>query len=167
MRRTNPDQEAEVISLHGEGKSKAEIARITGIPDTTIRNILKRHRESPAGRSTVPARATKEDPPNIGGSSADDRQASADRQVPDLTQDRAIRELYIFINLTKAGYNEATKQADAKDKIWGQSTFLKLYRDGVKMLLDCTGVGKDQIGVVVSPLDDLAKALESHKEGEA
>ncbi len=53
QRRLDPAQKAEIAKLHAEGLSGAEIVRRTGLPETTVRNLLRKLQEQ--GTDGAPA----------------------------------------------------------------------------------------------------------------
>ena len=186
--RTDPDKEAEVIGLHSDGHSLGEIERITGISKSTVRKILKR--AEPKDTVSVPKDTPKDTPqtaPNPKRKPARARNKSgpvsvpkdtpnpedtpkdtpADTAVESLTKERTAKELLTYITIAKVGYEKAKKSPQEPDKkTWQEVQYLKLYKDGIKMLIDCTGLSRDAVlGTPTSPVDDyLDKALEMLKE---
>ncbi len=186
--RTDPDREAEVIGLHNDGRSLGEIERITGISKSTVRKILKRAepkdtvsvlKDTPKDTprqarkpKPTPARARNKsgpvsvpkDTPNPEDTPKD---TPADTAVEALTKERTAKELLTYIAIAKVGYKKAKESPQEPDKkTWQEVQYLKLYRDGIKMLIDCTGLSRDAVlGVPASPVDDyLEKALDLLKE---
>lgn len=182
--RTDPDKEAEVIGLHNDGHSLGEIERITGISKSTVRKILKR--AEPKDTVSVPkdtsrqARKPKPKPARARVKSepvsdAKDTPISKDTPkdtppdtaVESLTKERTAKELLTYIAIAKVGYKKAKESPQEPDKkTWQEVQYLKLYKDGIKMLIDCTGLSRDAVlGVPASPVDDyLEKALDLLKE---
>lgn len=189
--RTDPDKEAEVIGLHNDGRSLGEIERITGISKSTVRKILKRAEPKDAVSfpkdtprqarkpKPKPARArvknepvsdakdtvsVPKDTPNLEDTPKD---TPADTAVESLTKERTAKELLTYIAIAKVGYKKAKESPQEPDKkTWQEVQYLKLYKDGIKMLIDCTGLSRDAVlGVPASPVDDyLEKALDLLKE---
>lgn len=179
--RTDPDKEAEVIGLHNDGRSLGEIERITGISKSTVRKILKRAEskdtesdpkdttQTAPKPKTAPARARVKSEPV---SDAKDtvsvpKDTPADTAVESLTKERTAKELLTYIAIAKVGYKKAKESPQEPDKkTWQEVQYLKLYKDGIKMLIDCTGLSRDAVlGVPASPVDDyLEKALDLLKE---
>lgn len=186
--RTDPDKEAEVIGLHNDGCSLGEIERITGISKSTVRKILKR--AEPKDTVSVPKDTPKDTPqtsPNPKRKPARARNKSGPVSVPKdtpnpedtpkdtpvdtaveaLTKERTAKELLTYITIAKVGYKKAKESPQEPDKkTWQEVQYLKLYKDGIKMLIDCTGLSRDAVlGTPTSPVDDyLDKALEMLKE---
>ncbi|DBA35339.1 TPA_asm: hypothetical protein vir215_00037 [Ventrumvirus gergoviense] len=186
--RTDPDKEAEVIGLHNDGRSLGEIERITGISKSTVRKILKR--AEPKDTVSVPKDTPKDTPRQARKpkptpararvksepvSDAKDTPISkdtpkdtpADTAVESLTKERTAKELLTYITIAKVGYKKAKESPQEPDKkTWQEVQYLKLYKDGIKMLIDCTGLSRDAVlGVPASPVDDyLEKALDLLKE---
>ncbi len=186
--RTDPDKEAEVIGLHNDGRSLGEIERITGISKSTVRKILKR--AEPKDTVSVPKDTPKDTPqtaPNPKRKPARARNKSGPVSVPKdtpnpedtpkdtpvdtaveaLTKERTAKELLTYITIAKVGYKKAKESPQEPDKkTWQEVQYLKLYKDGIKMLIDCTGLSRDAVlGTPTSPVDDyLDKALEMLKE---
>lgn len=174
--RTDPDKEAEVIGLHSDGHSLGEIERITGISKSTVRKILKRAepkdtvsvpkdtpKDTPRqARKPKPARARVKSEPV-----SDAKDTPPDTAVESLTKERTAKELLTYIAIAKVGYKKAKESPQEPDKkTWQEVQYLKLYKDGIKMLIDCTGLSRDAVlGVPASPVDDyLEKALDLLKE---
>lgn len=181
--RTDPDKEAEVIGLHNDGRSLGEIERITGISKSTVRKILKR--AEPKDTVSVPkdtsrqarkpkpkpARArVKSEPVSDAKDTVSDAKDTpnledtpADTAVESLTKERTAKELLTYIAIAKVGYKKAKESPQEPDKkTWQEVQYLKLYKDGIKMLIDCTGLSRDAVlGVPASPVDDyLERALD-------
>lgn len=181
--RTDPDKEAEVIGLHSDGHSLGEIERITGISKSTVRKILKRAEPkdtvsvpkdtSRQARKPTPARArVKSKPVSVPKDTPKDtppetKDTPADTAVESLTKERTAKELLTYIAIAKVGYKKAKESPQEPDKkTWQEVQYLKLYKDGIKMLIDCTGLSRDAVlGVPASPVDDyLERALDLLKE---
>lgn len=183
--RTDPDREAEVIGLHSDGHSLGEIERITGISKSTVRKILKR--AEPKDTASFPKDTTHTAPKpktapacarvkNESVSDAKDtvsdakdtpKDTPADTAVESLTKERTAKELLTYITIAKVGYKKAKESPQEPDKkTWQEVQYLKLYKDGIKMLIDCTGLSRDAVlGVPASPVDDyLERALDLLKE---
>ena len=183
--RTDPDKEAEVIGLHSDGHSLGEIERITGTSKSTVRKILKR--AEPKDTVSVPKDTPKDTPRQARKpkpkpararvksepvSDAKDtvsvpKDTPADTAVEALTKERTAKELLTYIAIAKVGYKKAKESPQEPDKkTWQEVQYLKLYKDGIKMLIDCTGLSRDAVlGTPTSPVDDyLDKALEMLKE---
>lgn len=182
--RTDPLTEAEVIRLHESGYSLGEIERTTGVNKSTVRKILKRAESkdmvsvpkdtthTAPKPKTAPARARVKSGPV---SDAKDtpilkdtpKDTPPDTAVESLTKERTAKELLTYIAIAKVGYKKAKESPQEPDKkTWQEVQYLKLYKDGIKMLIDCTGLSRDAVlGVPASPVDDyLDKALEMLKE---
>ena len=186
--RTDPDKEAEVIGLHSDGHSLGEIERITGISKSTVRKILKR--AEPKDTVSVPKDTPKDTPrqarkpkssparARVKGEPVSDakdtpnpkdtpKDTPPDTAVESLTKERTAKELLTYIAIAKVGYKKAKESPQEPDKkTWQEVQYLKLYKDGIKMLIDCTGLSRDAVlGVPASPVDDyLEKALDLLKE---
>lgn len=183
--RTDPDREAEVIRLHESGYSLGEIERTTGVNKSTVRKILKR--AEPKDTVSIPkdtsrqarkpkpkpARArVKSEPVSDAKDTPKDtlpetKDTPADTAVESLTKERTAKELLTYIAIAKVGYKKAKESPQEPDKkTWQEVQYLKLYKDGIKMLIDCTGLSRDAVlGVPASPVDDyLEKALDLLKE---
>lgn len=166
-----------VIRLRDNGDSYDAIAKATGLSKSTVRDIVKRglSAESSMRTETVPktpARTrvrTKEEPVDGAESESNPHVESApESALASLTRERTAKELLSFIAVSKKGYVEAkASKQDPDKKTWQETQYLKLYKDGIKMLIDCTGLSREAIdSLPTSPVDDyLAKALESLKEG--
>lgn len=176
--RTDPLTEAEVIRLHESGYSLGEIERTTGVNKSTVRKILKRaepkdtvsvSKDTPKDTprqarkpKSSPARArVKSEPVSV------PKDTPPDTSLEALTKERTAKELLTYIAIAKVGYKKAKESPQEPDKkTWQEVQYLKLYKDGIKMLIDCTGLSRDAVlGTPTSPVDDyLDKALEMLKE---
>ena len=79
-----------------------------------------------------------------------------------LTRERSAKELMVFIATAKRGYKKASESKQEPDKkTWQEIQYLKLYKDGIKILVDCTGLSREAILAEPSnPVDDyLEKTL--------
>ena len=180
--RTDPLTEAEVIRLHESGYSLGEIERTTGVNKSTVRKILKRAepkdtvsvpKDTPKDTprqarkpKSSPARArVKSEPVSVPKDTPKD--TPPDTSLEALTKERTAKELLTYIAIAKVGYKKAKESPQEPDKkTWQEVQYLKLYKDGIKMLIDCTGLSRDAVlGTPTSPVDDyLDKALEMLKE---
>lgn len=180
--RTDPLTEAEVIRLHESGYSLGEIERTTGVNKSTVRKILKRaepkdtvsvSKDTPKDTprqarkpKSSPARArVKSEPVSVPKDTPKD--TPPDTSLEALTKERTAKELLTYITIAKVGYKKAKESPQEPDKkTWQEVQYLKLYKDGIKMLIDCTGLSRDAVlGTPTSPVDDyLDKALEMLKE---
>ena len=163
-----------VIRLRDNGDSYDSIAKATGLSKSTVRDIVKRglSAESPI-RTPVrktPARTRDKGKEELDEGAESDPNPHDESALSALTRERTAKELLSFIAVSKKGYVEAkASKQDPDKKTWQETQYLKLYKDGIKMLIDCTGLSREAIdSLPTSPVDDyLAKALESLKEGQA
>lgn len=173
--RTDPLTEAEVIRLHESGYSLGEIERTTGVNKSTVRKILKRAESKDTDKDTAqtarkpkssPARARVKSEP-VSDTKDTPKDTPPDTSLEALTKERTAKELLTYITIAKVGYKKAKESPQEPDKkTWQEVQYLKLYKDGIKMLIDCTGLSRDAVlGTPTSPVDDyLDKALEMLKE---
>ena len=166
-----------VIRLRDKGDSYDSIAKATGLSKSTVRDIVKRglSAESPirTPANKTPARTRDKVKEEIDeGAESDPNphvESAPESALSALTRERTAKELLSFIAVSKKGYVEAkASKQDPDNKTWQETQYLKLYKDGIKMLIDCTGLSREAIdSLPTSPVDDyLAKALESLKEGQ-
>ena len=166
-----------VIRLRDNGDSYDAIVKATGLSKSTVRDIVKRGlgAESPIRTTAVkiPARARDEKKEELDEGAESDlnphAESAPESALSALTRERTAKELLSFIAVSKKGYVEAkASKQDPDKKTWQETQYLKLYKDGIKMLIDCTGLSREAIdSLPTSPVDDyLAKALESLKEGQ-
>lgn len=172
--KTSEADENRVIDMyHNMDMSMGEIEKVTGIKKSTVRNIIKRAKESgliPSdengtanGTTETHARECSAEPSN--GTANGTQKAQQAQEY--LTRERATSEVRQFILAVKRRYNEVSEKKGDHEQVWQQTQFLKLYRDGVKMLIECTGLDKvESTALPASPLDDLARAIEAYKEDE-
>lgn len=183
--RTDPLTEAEVIRLHESGYSLGEIERTTGVNKSTVRKILKRAESkdtesdpkdktqtAPKPKTALARARVKSKPVSDAKDTPKDtppetKDTPADTAVESLTKERTAKELLTYIAIAKVGYKKAKESPQEPDKkTWQEVQYLKLYKDGIKMLIDCTGLSRDAVlGVPASPVDDyLERALDLLKE---
>lgn len=172
---TGKEAQDNVLALRDEGKSYDDIAEAVGLPKSTVRNIVKRAKDGAnrvdkgAKKSAnkadreIPARAhvIQDDRSDVG------TDIGTESALDALTRERSARELMSYIAVAKKGYIEARKsKQDPDKKTWQEVQYLKLYKDGIRMLIDCTGLSRDAVlSVPTSPVDDyLEKALDMLKE---
>lgn len=175
--RTDPLTEAEVIRLHESGYSLGEIERTTGVNKSTVRKILKRAEPKDTAQAapkpkSAPVRARDKGAPvsdtkDTLKDTPTSKDTPPDTSLEALTKERTAKELLTYITIAKVGYKKAKESPQEPDKkTWQEVQYLKLYKDGIKMLIDCTGLSRDAVlGVPASPVDDyLEKALDLLKE---
>lgn len=185
--RTDPGKEAEVLRLYEEGFSLGAIERSTGISKSTVRKILKRAQSKDTAKDTGenPPRGSSRAPASSRGVRSKD--TAKDTHPPGesltdalsmITKERSARALLDLLELAKDGYREAhaatTKTKDGRevpisqsDRTWAEVQYLKLYKDGIKLLIECTGLDKEALeSLPSSPVDDwTAEMLDSLREG--
>jgi len=176
-RRTDPETEARVLVMKGEGMSMQAIADELGISKSVVRNIINRAcRESSADNPAARARATDKEPVPVSFKQARTQarqqaqeQAREGTPAKPLTKERTVREINILLQIAQQGFVDSHKdKALASDKrVWQEIQYLKLYKDTIKMMVDCTGLNEPvKETSTVSALDSLASQLEEYKEAE-
>lgn len=166
-----------VICLRDGGDSYDSIAKATGLSKSTVRDIVKRGLSAessvrtPSEKSHVRTRVKEKEVLDEGAESETNPhvESAHESALSALTREKTAKELLSFIAVSKKGYVEAKKsKEDRHERTWEETQYLKLYKDGIKMLIDCTGLSREAIdSLPTSPVDDyLAKALESLKEGQ-
>lgn len=176
-RRTDPETEARVLVMKGEGMSMQAIADELGISKSVVRNIINRAcRESSADNPVARARATDKEPVPVSFKQARTQarqqaqeQAREGTPAKPLTKERTVREINILLQIAQQGFVDSHKdKALASDKrVWQEIQYLKLYKDTIKMMVDCTGLNEPvKETSTVSALDSLASQLEEYKEAE-
>lgn len=176
-RRTDPGTEARVLVMKGEGMSMQAIADELGISKSVVRNIINRAcRESSADNPVARARATDKEPVPVSFKQARTQarqqaqeQAREGTPTKPLTKERTVREINILLQIAQQGFVDSHKdKALASDKrVWQEIQYLKLYKDTIKMMVDCTGLNEPvKETSTVSALDSLASQLEDYKEAE-
>lgn len=178
--RTDPEVEARILELRAEGRSYTYIEEQTGVSKSTVRDVVKRAECGLDSAQKIPARAREgkigqtDDVP-VRNESAPQSAHPSDKTdyVSMLTRDRTAKELMTYIGLAKKGYDQARKEKEAlkadkdkehkegQEKTWQEIQYLKLYKDGIKILVDCTGLSREAILAEPSnPVDDyLEKTL--------
>lgn len=168
-----------VIELRREGQSFGAIAQATGISKSTVHTILKR-----AGLNSpnaTPAAHCKEadtcgrarDAPGDAGLvyGTPTEQPPEQNLQDELTRANTAAGLVRYLRITMDGAERARKAKDkearAKDgdaerrrsqKAWEEVQYLKLYRDGLKIAAECTGLSKEPTDVIA--VDPISKYLE-------
>lgn len=158
-----------VIQLRTEGHSIRDIAAATGLGKSTVQRILKRA-GIPSPTAQDPAVDTcgraREGFGDAGLAFGEDGTQGRDA-LSALTRENAAAELLNYIRISKEGVERArkAKEREAKrtdedaerrrsQKAWEEVQFLKLYRDGLKIAVECTGLSKEiSDPVTVSPVD--------------
>lgn len=177
---TDPEVQSAIIQLRDEGWTYGDIARKLDLSKSTVRNVLKRAKCGADGKKRtgtdsyekIPARARdKSDAATGTGTGTGTPSRSA---LDDLTKQRTAEEMMEYLRITKAGYENAKKSDQDDDKrVWQEVQYLKLYKEAVKMMIDCTGLTKDAIEALpVSPVDsyltgslEVIKAKEEQTDG--
>lgn len=184
--RTDPEVEARILELRAEGRSYTYIEEQTGVSKSTVRDVVKRAECGADGAPKTPARArerkvpiqTDDEPVRIESAPQSAHPSDKADYISMLTRERTAKELMTYIGLTKKGYDQARKEKEAlkddkdkerkegQEKTWQEVQFLKLYKEGIKLLIDCTGLSREAIlAEPANPVDDyLDKALESLRE---
>lgn len=162
-----------ILSLREEGLSYSQIAESTGISKSTVRDVVKRGIGEDASkkiRTSNPPKKTKPQPdeaPAPAHDETDDITDGADSirtsnpptqsALEELTRERTAKELLSYIAVSKKGYLQATKnpKLEPDKKTWQEVQYLKLYKEGIKMLIDCTGLSREAIeSLPTSPVDE-------------
>ena len=184
------DQEVQdaVMALREKGRTYEDIAKELRIAKSTVRNIVKRAKGEPIGCSkkkrkakvdtvdtevdtSIPARACA-----ITDASVDTEVDTSDKRsaLDDLTKQRTAEEMMEYLRITKDGYKQAKDSGQEADKrVWQEVQYLKLYREAIQMMINCTGLTKDAIEALpVSPVDsyltgslEVIKAKEEQTDG--
>lgn len=156
-----------ILALNREKWSTGKIAKEIGISKSTVADIIKREKgrrkSDDSDDAPEPAHARVID----GHPEPSEKPSEKSDATRPLTQDEAIANIRTYLNITKRGYLEARQDKSlAPDKrTWQEAQYLKLYRDGIRMMIECTGLDKlPPAEVPISPLDDLARAIEDYRE---
>lgn len=162
-----------ILSLRRDGLSFSQIAEMTGISKSTVRDVVRRGMGESAPkrvRTPNPSKKVKPQPaeaPAPARDETDDIIDGADSIRPpnpptqsaleELTRERTAKELLSYIAVSKKGYLQATKnpKLEPDKKTWQEVQYLKLYKEGIKMLIDCTGLSREAIeSLPTSPVDE-------------
>lgn len=183
---TDPEVQSAIIQLRDEGWTYGDIARKLDLSKSTVRNVLKRAKCGADGKKRtgtdsyekIPARARDKSDAATGtgtGTGTNTGTGTPSRSaLDDLTKQRTAEEMMEYLRITKAGYENAKKSDQDDDKrVWQEVQYLKLYKEAVKMMIDCTGLTKDAIEALpVSPVDsyltgslEVIKAKEEQTDG--
>lgn len=183
---TDPEVQSAIIGLREEGWTYGDIARKLDLSKSTVRNVLKRakggadgkKRTGTDGDEKIPARARVKRDAVTGtgtGTGTDTGTGTSPRSaLDDLTKQRTAEEMMEYLRITKAGYENAKKSDQDDDKrVWQEVQYLKLYREAIQMMINCTGLTKDAVEALpVSPVDsyltgslEVIKAKEEQTDG--
>lgn len=162
-----------ILSLRKDGLSFNQISEMTGISKSTVRDVVKRGMGESTPKRVRPSNPPKKTKPQLVETPAPARDESdsisedADSIRPsnppvqsaldELTRERTAKELLSYIAVSKKGYIQATKnpRLEPDKKTWQEVQYLKLYKDGIKMLIDCTGLSREAIeSLPTSPVDE-------------
>lgn len=178
---TDPEIQSAIIKLRDEGWTYGDIARKLDLSKSTVRNVLKRAKGGADakkkigtdGEEAIPARARdKRDAATGTGTGTGTNTGTgtpSKSALDDLTKQRTAEEMMEYLRITKAGYEQAkTSDQDDDKRVWQEVQYLKLYKEAVKMMIDCTGLTKDAVEALpVSPVDSyLTGSLEVIKTKE-
>ena len=159
---TKAETVAEIMRLHSEGVSMGKIAKQLGISKSTVGDVVKRNKSDGASSH---ARVHDYKAPS---DSSENRPSDSDGPYrPRFTAKLTEAELDTLLRITKAGYLDAHRQKDIPydKRVWCEVQYAKMYRDAIKLAADICGITKGMPEAVpVSPLDELAKAIEPYKE---
>lgn len=168
-----------VIELRKEGQSFGAIAELTGISKSTVHTILKRaglnapnKTRGAQDRSGNTCGRAREAPEDAGPGYEPGAEQPTEQNLQDeLTRANTAAGLVRYLRITLDGAEKARKakerEAKARDgdaerrrsqKAWEEVQYLKLYRDGLKIAADCTGLSKEVPDVIA--VDPISKFLE-------
>lgn len=186
-----------IIELRREGHSFSSIATLTGISKSTIHTILKREGLNAPNTPTAHARTVEscphiredyEDLDDVGlGPNPSTEQAPETDPFAELTRANTAAGLNRYLKMTLEGAQKARKAkekaAKEKDpdaerrrsqKAWEEVQYLKLYRDGLKIAAECTGLSKEVTDIpALDPVSDylerslaaLSESIDKQSEG--
>lgn len=161
---TKAETVAEILRLHSTGMSMGKIAKQLGVSKSTVGDVIKRHKSD---GSAPDARSRAIEEPS---ESSENRPSESDGPYrPRFTAKMTEAELDTFLKITKAGYLDAHRQKDIPydKRVWCEVQYVKMYRDAIKLAAAFCGIANGvPEAVPVSPLDELAKAIESYREDE-
>lgn len=176
---TSPTVEAEIVTAYNSGLSLGAIEARTGIPKSTVRNVVKRAKKdgripddgAPNGTDPEPAethaRDREEPVPNGTTNGTGNGTAGTQKARHELTEQRAIDEIYTYLNVAKRGYNDACTVKDPHERVWEQTQFLKHYHFAIEMLIRCTGLDDAKPAVNrTSPINDYMEDLRKLMEAD-
>lgn len=165
---------AHVRQLYDSGKGYKKISKETGIPVSTVRDLIKRGDGSPAESSPAPASAPAHTPATEEAEGADwgaeqgvdeDESRTLPSTLPEfdespITREEATKNIRAVYSLAKQGYYNARSATDDKSSLLAQAKFLSVMKDATRQMISVTGLDKVEAKPVdVSPLDALADAL--------
>lgn len=166
----DPSIKQVILDLNAKGCTRKQIVERTGVSESTVKRVIKKAREG----STV-------EPPKDSCTHTHDNNPVQPQVQPlnplaDPGQPRAINP-----NLTKANtsheiiqyvqfFRRRTKDVPYKslsdhDMVWAETNYGKRWADGVKMMIDATGLSAEAIQQVVDDYEkDVTEALERFNE---
>lgn len=164
--KTDPKKEADVCELKKQGYSLNRIAEATGVKKGTVREILKRNGlqdEKPhkTEDTHAPARPTEDE-------GADSNRTPNRTDAPQgginqyLTQVNTSHEIIQFVQFfrsrtKKIPYDKLTD----RDKIWAEGNYGKRWAEGIKMMVDTTGLSAESLLAAIDDYEtDLTDALD-------
>lgn len=169
-KRTDPELVARIIALHDQGGSYTKISKATGVPKSTVRDIIKggpRQTEEPDSPDLTHARANKEPEPVEAFAPAPAPHQSAPARPDSITKEETVANIYLLLNAAKRGFYETHKRNDLAfdKKTWGEVQYLKMMKEAARMMMTCSGLDKGEVEpMLVSPLDDLAREIEAFRK---
>ncbi len=145
----DPKTVTKVMDLTRQGYSQSKIANKLGITKSKVQRIQNKH-----------AKSNQEDNHAHATDSVESGVSESNRNTPFslLTQENTAKELLIYTQF----FRDRTKNLPIRDKLsdhdrmWAEGNYGKRWADGIKMMIDTTGLSAE---VLLQALDDCDKDL--------
>ena len=150
----DPETVTKVMDLTRQGYSQSKIANKLGITKSKVQRIQNKHAKS--NQESNHAHATD---------SVESGVSEPNRNTPFslLTQENTAKELLIYTQF----FRDRTKNLPIRDKLsdhdrmWAEGNYGKRWADGIKMMIDTTGLSAEALMSVIDDCEvDMNEALE-------
>lgn len=169
-KRTDPEIEDRICTLRTDGLKVDEIVERTGVPKGTVKDILKRRgitgkkpSANPSAESSGESTHTRThevsgiEPSHPSNPSAD----GADEINPNLNQRETANEIIQYTQFFRSRTKRIPYDLNQRDMAWAEGNYGKRWADGIKMMVDATGLSPEAIMAAVDDYEiDVASALE-------
>ena len=171
--RTDPRIEKKVCDLRRQGFTKSQIVERTGVKESTVKAILRRNGltknpdSSPSEESRTPARDQEDATPQPDPQRDPSTQPPRREIDPNLTQENASHEIIAYTQFfrSRTKKNPYAAQLSAHDLVWSEGNYGKRWFDGVKLMVDTTGLSPESLLSIVDDFEiDITDALKRFNE---
>ena len=169
--KTDPKTEKWVCDLKKQGFNKTEIVDKTGVKLGTVKEILRRNGLTGTVKtdSTPDTENHAHPPANEGGANStpqlDPSTQPLGRINPNLTKANTSHEIIQYVQFFRRRTKDVPYKLSDHDMVWAETNYGKRWADGVKMMIDATGLSAEAIQQVVDDYEkDVTEALERFNE---